>query len=490
MSTSGDIVDNLLPLGAVEHWETGMENPFTPKFGYVPPVLAGRDEVLGRIAAGRASPARPESALLLIGRRGTGKTVLLHVAQDEAHTRDWVALFASGAEIGMCDKLASQAAGSVADPGARVVGVSAQVLGFGASIERSSPQPAPSEALRFSLARAAEAAADRGRGVMIAVDELQDAPAAEVRELAVAVQYVGSGRRLPVAFVGAGLPEFVAALLADAGLTFFHRCARADIGLLAESDARLALGEPIEAAGGIIHDRALEYAVAVTSGYPYMVQLVGYHSWEACADPRQGITLSDVALGEAAANRDMLAQVLLPSWSRLGDIERRVLSSMVPPGPAAPDEVAARAAADADAAAEALARLADAGLASISADGTVGIAHEAMRTWLRAGAGLRLPMTPSVQPGEMPPGSDASTPYVHAGAIAQPAFSEGAKPRSRRIPIVESLLNDVQASCAAIARAHGVSRQYVSRIAKEEDISRARKAGSRARLDDRESEGG
>ena len=40
------------------------------------------------------------------------------------------------------------------------------------------------------------------------------------------------------------------------------------------------------------------------------------------------------------------------------------------------------------------------------------------------------------------------------------------------MPIVECLLNDPKASAASIARAHGVSRQYVSRIAKEEGLSR------------------
>lgn len=453
-----------------------MTNPFTPKFGYVPPVLAGRDEVLNRIAAGRSNPAHPDSALLLIGQRGTGKTVLLHVAQDEAREQDWVAMFASGAEMGLCDKLASQAASAVAEGDGRIVGVGAQVLGFGASIERSGPARASSEALRFALERAAEAAARRGKGVLIAVDELQEASAAEVRELAVAVQYVGSGRRLPVAFVGAGLPDFLAALLADAGLTFFHRCTRSDIGLLAPSDARLALAEPIEAAGGRIHERALAHAVTATSGYPYMVQLVGHHTWEACRDPRQVITLADVVVGEATANRDMLSQVLLPAWSRLGGDERRVLSAMVPPGPAAPGDIAERADVAAETATDALSRLADAGLATMAADGTADIAHEAMRTWLRAGAGLTLPRLPETRPGEprnvtAVPASPGPRRSVPEPASVVP-WHDGGTDRSRRALIVEALRKDRRASCSAVAEAQGVSRQYVSRIAKEEGLSR------------------
>lgn len=153
-----------------------MANPFTPKFGYVPPLLVGRDGVLNRIAAGRTSTAHPDSALLLTGQRGTGKTVLLHVALDEAREQQWVTLFASGAEIGLCDKLASQCIDNLGDAARRIVGLGAQALGFGASISRSEPHRTPPTAFRFALEKAAAASAERGAGTLIAVDELQDAP--------------------------------------------------------------------------------------------------------------------------------------------------------------------------------------------------------------------------------------------------------------------------------------------------------------------------
>ena len=482
-----------------------MDNPFTPKFGYVPPVLAGRDEVLNRIAAGRGSPAHPDSALLLIGRRGTGKTVLLHVAQDEADAQQWVTLFASGAEMGLCDKLAAQAAASVAGDGGRIVGVGAQALGFGATIERAAAPRQPLDSLRFVLKEAAEKAAIRGKGALIAVDELQDADAAEVRELAVAVQYVGSGRRLPIAFVGAGLPDFLAALLADKGMTFFHRCARAAIGVLAPADSQLALAEPVEAAGGRIDDDALGHAVAAASGYPYMVQLIGHHSWEACRDPRRGITADDVVIGEAAANRDVLAQVLLPSWSRLADDERRVLSAMVPPGGTSAAEIARRAQVPEETVVQALPVLAEAGLASAAPDGTADVAHEAMRTWLRTGAGLAPaadtppPRTPAprterplrAQRGEERPRTPAPRTESASGALGvehvehptpepHPATGRAGgsdreqddAQRSRRERIVDALHQSRRASYAQIAEAHTVSRQYVSRIAKEEGLQR------------------
>ena len=120
---------------------------------------------------------------------------------------------------------------------------------------------------------------------------------------------------------------------------------------------------------------------------------------------------------------------------------------------------------------DALARLNDAGLAKVEADGTADIAHEAMRTWLRAGAGLRSPTLPTAPRDDQRHGAGkpvTSVPEPASAASSRDQSENG----SRRTLIIEALLNDRRASYAAIAEAHGVSRQYVSRIAKEESLTR------------------
>src|SRR5690606_13418419 len=54
-------------------------NPFAPGAGSRPPELAGRDTILenARIACGRALKGRAARSMMLLGLRGTGKTVLL-----------------------------------------------------------------------------------------------------------------------------------------------------------------------------------------------------------------------------------------------------------------------------------------------------------------------------------------------------------------------------------------------------------------------------
>ena len=55
-------------------------NPFAPGAGSPPPELAGRDEILetAKISCGRAVQGKSARSMMLLGLRGTGKTVLLN----------------------------------------------------------------------------------------------------------------------------------------------------------------------------------------------------------------------------------------------------------------------------------------------------------------------------------------------------------------------------------------------------------------------------
>jgi len=55
-------------------------NPFAPGAGSRPPELAGRDDILkaAKITFGRALLGRNARSMMLLGLRGTGKTVLLN----------------------------------------------------------------------------------------------------------------------------------------------------------------------------------------------------------------------------------------------------------------------------------------------------------------------------------------------------------------------------------------------------------------------------
>lgn len=66
-------------------------NPFRPTFGSNPPLLAGRaylvEEFGESLDDGLGAPGR---ATFYTGARGTGKTVMLNEAVDQARQRGWL----------------------------------------------------------------------------------------------------------------------------------------------------------------------------------------------------------------------------------------------------------------------------------------------------------------------------------------------------------------------------------------------------------------
>ena len=71
-----------------------MKNPFTPTFGIVPPYLAGRDVILNDMNKAFDNwPGDPNLSTILIGPRGSGKTVLLSDIRNKIGAmKDWIAV--------------------------------------------------------------------------------------------------------------------------------------------------------------------------------------------------------------------------------------------------------------------------------------------------------------------------------------------------------------------------------------------------------------
>ena len=80
-----------------------------------------------------------------------------------------------------------------------------------------------------------------GTGLVVTIDELHAGDTNELRTLGIVVQEVTRVGRLPMAFIGAGLPTIEDTLLADTSITFLQRCARYEVGFL---DPPAAVGRP------------------------------------------------------------------------------------------------------------------------------------------------------------------------------------------------------------------------------------------------------
>ncbi len=309
------------------------QNPFTPTFGAAPPLMVGRDDVIERVlAALRHGPRHPDYTLLLTGRRGTGKTALLDAIEAAARSQGWlsVSATASAPEFGaqLRQELGALAEGLQRDPKTRLA--SAQALGFGVSWATDPPNPRP-PLVELSLRRLLTGITETltqsadGVGLLITLDEFHAAEVDGARELAAAIQHVTRREQRPVALVMAALPEVTDTILADMGMTFFHRCARGEIGLLSHDATRTALQVPIGQAGGSIDESALDLATRSSGGYPFMVQLVGYHGWESCGDGAKHLAIDDMQEGVYEADQALADMLLMPLWSALSPTDRDVL---------------------------------------------------------------------------------------------------------------------------------------------------------------------
>lgn len=129
------------------------------------------------------------------------------------------------------------------------------------------------------------------------------------------------------------------------------------------------------------------------AGYPYMVQLVGYHAWQLAA--RRGdvtISLDDARGAVSAARRDFDGMVIEPALRRLpaGQLEYLLAMACGGEGPVSSGEVAQTMGREAKNVSTFRKRLIDASLIEPLGYGKMGFAIPYMREYLlRNASGLR-----------------------------------------------------------------------------------------------------
>ncbi len=427
-------------------------NPFHPTFGRPPHTLAGRDDVMRRCrAAMSAGPDHPDHSVLLKGPRGSGKTVLLAAMRDMAEENGLATVrITAKPEPTFADALIEQMASGSGAGRRRVSSAQISVLGSGAGVSFRTPE-SRELSVHTRMLEAMERLADRAqrnaKGVLITIDEFHNANIAALRDFAHALQDVAKIDGKPVMFVGAGLPSMEETALADPGMTFFQRIARTQLDPLSPEESAEALRAPIEAAGGTIGDEALAAAAAATSGYPFMVQLVGYHSWERCADAGGAITPDDVRAAIGAATGDMEVQVFAPMVRDLSDTDRLVLEAIgtfnIPE--IRLSDLARVIGKPSNYLSVYVERLREAGVIDRPARGRVRFAHGTMRDWLRR---------QRVERG------------TGAGGFGPPETTITVKER-----IIDACRSDPESTHTAIAERVGTSPDYVGRIRRADSAS-------------------
>lgn len=299
-------------------------NPFKPTAGAEPPVLAGRKRVIEDFEDGLAEgPGAPGRLMRISGPRGSGKTVLLTELGDIARSKGWVVVDETAGK-GVVDRITARLAREVPEANASVdldigfmkahAGVSS---GMGAAVD-----------IRAVL----DAASSRigKKGVLVTIDEVQDADKAEMASISAAVQHLIRERK-DVAFVFAGLTTGVSDFINGEAMTFLRRAKDEQLDAIPDDEVAAALAGPFEGTGMSIAGEELAAAVKEAQGYAYLVQLVGYNVWKAARrhlDESPAASMADVRTGIAQADVDYANAVIEPALSMLSERAMRYLVEM------------------------------------------------------------------------------------------------------------------------------------------------------------------
>ncbi|MBB5472850.1 hypothetical protein HNR08_001586 [Cellulomonas hominis] len=280
-----------------------MLNPYTPNAGARPDVLVGRDDQLAAfdVLLKRIARGRTEQSMIITGLRGVGKTVLLGQFREVALKQDWsvieyevvkhddkafrmdiaarlrMALLELEPRARWSERFKKEAAAlasftvSVDAEGTWQAGLNVD------AIEGLADHGDLSMDLTDVLLTLGEAAQDKGKGVVLLLDEIQFLSKGQLESLIVALHKVVQ-RALPITLVGAGLPQ-IAELAGDAKSYAERLFKFPQIGNLEEQDARRALNEPATAEDVSYDSDALDLAFELTGGYPYFIQELGHAAW-------------------------------------------------------------------------------------------------------------------------------------------------------------------------------------------------------------------
>jgi hypothetical protein len=130
-----------------------------------------------------------------------------------------------------------------------------------------------------------------------------------------------------VMVVFAGIKVDLDALLEQSHTTFLRRSRPLDFRRLTPKETRYVLEESIRIGGRKIEEKALRELIAVSQGYPYLVQLVGDYAWR--NDPRDDvIDEADAAIAHDKAITAVQRRVISRVYQDLSEKDREFVQAM------------------------------------------------------------------------------------------------------------------------------------------------------------------
>jgi hypothetical protein len=254
--------------------ESGMEkNPYTILFGKLPRTVISREIQLDMIVEEFCEDEINNQAYVVVGVRGSGKTVFLTEAAKEISSRkDWIVIDLNAERNLLEDFVSALNSRKPLSKIFREAKINLSMLGFGLEIQDAAPITNIQEAARQMLLSLKK----HGKRVLVTVDELRNS--GPTREFALAFQSF-IREELPIFFLSTGLYENVSDLQHEKGSTFFLRAPKIDMEPLGISD----IADNYQGNFGLGREEAVRMA-RMTGGYSFAFQVLGYYTWKADGD--------------------------------------------------------------------------------------------------------------------------------------------------------------------------------------------------------------
>lgn len=309
-----------------------VNNPFNPSFGGKPQYFFGRSRELGIVSDALGNPYSPYRALFFTGNRGCGKTALLERLSRLASEAKWLSVdvHSANASQSIVRKLvgaSSKTTERTAEPSVSFAGTSLKA----GSLRTSETTHYDTLDLSDVLLETCGSLKSH-EGVFITVDEIQKIPEADMENLCAAVQ-MSMRKGMPVALMLAGLPESKELVSAYRGCTFMRRVTDIRLDSLLISETYDAFRQLMGLASGVEASKdAIDELARYSQGYPYLMQLIGFHALEGTPLVAQrqvrSIDRADVRFAEMEADEQFRANVLEPVLSGLSAEQIAYLRAM------------------------------------------------------------------------------------------------------------------------------------------------------------------
>lgn len=302
-------------------------SPFTPGYGRRPLVYGGHESLLDEMRTVFAEHDLGENqSLLLSGLRGAGKTSMLQRIEDLARENNWLVI-SEDASAGLQRRLTESIVPGIINDLPHATKVTLTSLGLWQFSAEWLVEKRPVRTLlRKDLATIAEHSS--AEGILLTIDEVSSGRT-RLREVSAVAREIShamaQGVEIVVAF--AGIKVDLDELLRQEHTTFLRRSRQVEFTRLSPSTTRQVLEETAGIGGRTFAEDALRHLIAVSQGYPYLVQLLGHYAW---SHDLQGQTIGMDA-AEAARHRGIQAvmdRVMSKVFADLSEKDQEFLRAM------------------------------------------------------------------------------------------------------------------------------------------------------------------